>query len=239
MSHYRILTTAGKTSLIAALTPALAALLAFTISGQVAVASLPRIVGSGTKMIEDRDTEEFRKIRIYGSIDATITYGEKFSVAVSGDDNIVPLVHADVHSNGALVIGLDTRNTMEFKIPVRVMITSPRLEKAKISGSSRLSIDEFDLKELTVKLDGSSSLTLESHVDHIDIDVGGSSLLTAENASAKTVEVEASGASKVVVSASESIDGKATGSSTIVYGGDAKDVTIDSSSTSKVRKAAY
>ena len=231
MSVYSNLRSASQYSRFA-----LVALLSLFLGSQMAMASLPKIIGSGIESTDVRKVSSFHKIKVSGAIDVTMTYGKESAVTVSAADNIVALVRTDVNSNGTLNIGMEPGTMTKTKLPIRVMVTSPELKSAKVSGTSQLGIEDFELNELRLKLDGASKLSVDSKVDHLDIDVSGASLLTADNAAAKTIELEVSGAAKATVAASKSIEGKVTGEGTVVYGGVAKAIAIESSATSKVTR---
>lgn len=215
----------------------LAALLALAFGCPYASASFPVVIGSGNLATESRTVSDFHKIKVSGLVEVKMSCGDEVSVSVSGDDNIIPMVKTEVTSSGMLKVGMPRGVIMETSNPILVTVTAPDLSVAKVSGASELTISDCDLDELLLRLDGVSRLSIEGEIDHLDVDVDGASRLSAQNALAKTVELAVSGSSNVSVVASEWIQGQVTGAATVIHGGDAQSISIQSSGSSRVKRA--
>jgi hypothetical protein len=66
--------------------------------------SSPTVVGSGVPVMQTRDVAPFRSVELAGSNNVVIRAGEKQSILVRADDNLVDSVTTEVHK-GKLVIG--------------------------------------------------------------------------------------------------------------------------------------
>src|SRR6516165_12481646 len=82
-----------------------AIILAAGCEGSVQVGSnlkIPAIEGSGTAKTETREVGPFSALEVHAAIHATVTPGDKVSVSLEGDDNLLPLVETTVR-DGRLV----------------------------------------------------------------------------------------------------------------------------------------
>jgi len=105
---------------------------------------------------------------------------------------------------------------------------------AKVSGASTLRLKNT-VKSLTADISGASKIILPLKVENIDAEISGASTLDAFDANSSEVFLELSGASKAEVSASKTLNVKASGASKVFYKGEPK-VTEDLSGGSKVSK---
>jgi len=67
-------------------------------------------------------------------------------------------------------------------------------------------------------------------------DISGASSLSAENLTAESVTIEASGASRGHVHATQSLTADASGASAIYYSGDPKDRQVETSGASSIKR---
>ncbi len=105
---------------------------------------------------------------------------------------------------------------------------------ASVSGASTLRLKNI-VKSLTAGISGASKIILPLKVENIDAEISGASTLDAFDANSTEVFLELSGASKAEVSASKTLNVKASGASKVFYKGEPK-ITEDLSGGSKVSK---
>ena len=183
---------------------------------------------------------EFTKIEIGGAYHIQIRKGDEYSVAIDGSEANVEALKVAVEE-GILKI---SRREQFSEMPepgkrIGVVITLPVLEAIDLSGSSRLRIDDFsDLKEVSIKLSGSTmgELTLRTEKLNLDLtgvarmllrgetnelksNVSGDCLLKMENLSVKNAQVTASGLSEVYFGNVEKLDAHESGESAVYVQG--------------------
>ncbi|MCP9756318.1 DUF2807 domain-containing protein [Lacihabitans sp. CCS-44] len=105
---------------------------------------------------------------------------------------------------------------------------------ANVSGASVLRLKNA-VKSLTADVSGASRIILPMSVENLDAELSGTSNLDGFEANSSEVFLELSGASKAEVSASKTLNVKASGASKVFYKGEPK-ITEDLSGGSKVSK---
>lgn len=105
---------------------------------------------------------------------------------------------------------------------------------ANVSGASVLRLKNT-IKSLTADISGASRIVIPMSVENVDAELSGASNLDGFEANSTEVFLELSGASKAEVSASKTLNVKASGASKVFYKGEPK-ITEDLSGGSKVSK---
>ena len=185
--------------------------------------SSPNVVqGSGVAATQARELAGFSSVDLAGSNNVTVNVGEKQSVLVRGDDNLIHLITAQVQA-GTLVIG----NTGNFaaKSPMSVKITVPSLERLTLSGSGTLRADSVQARRLTVTLSGSGVVRVSGTVTRLDVSLDGSGDVQLGQLLARDVRAVLTTSGRIVVTATNSLDAAVRGSGAIVYGGNPAHVT--------------
>src|SRR5688572_7889502 len=91
------------------------------------------VTGSGVAKTEARTVDAFLSIDSGGAWNVEVTNGDKVSVSVSGDDNIVPLITTTV-KDGKLTIA-SSQGSLNTKLPIVVKVAMPMLATLKLSGA--------------------------------------------------------------------------------------------------------
>jgi len=125
--------------------------------------------GNGKKATESRAVEPFTSIRVEGAIDAAVKVGGAQAVAVTIDQNLLPLVTTEV-SGGTLVISARDASWEGQGI---VEITVPALRRLAIEGSSDVSI-EGGQGDLTLAIHGSGDLRWKGSASRLEASIAGS-----------------------------------------------------------------
>ena len=203
---------------------------------RLSTAGLATVVGNGDMKTENREVSDFHKVKIGGALEAKVIYGEVPSVEITADENILPMVNTCVTSSGALSVKTAGGRNYDLKSPIQVTITTPVCDAIEVAGASVAVVNGFDQKELRSKCLGDSELIVESKVGHIDLSASGASKVHVDTYAVKTAELFVSGASQVAITANETIEGAATDASVITYSGNPKNVAIETSGVSRVRR---
>ncbi len=214
-------------------------------------ANAQRITGSGDVIKEDRSLSGFHSIEVSDGVDVYIEQGNKESVVVRADDNLVNMIETKVVGE-TLVI--DAKGSYRKSKAFEVFVTLKDLNRLEAYGGSDVyGLSEMQLDELEIVMKGGSDLEMEitaqkmnctlrgasdaqlkGSVDHLIVDARGASDLEAKRLIVNVCELEMSGASDAEVTVKEEIDAKASGSSDIYYRGNPKIVRQKAKGSSEI-----
>ncbi len=180
------------------------------------------VAGSGVAASETRAVPLFTALDLAGANDVTVHVGGPRSVVVRGDDNVLPLVTTEVR-DGALVI--DAERSFQAVTATAVEITVPALDAATLSGSGTVTVTGARGEHFTARLDGSGVLRVSGAVDRLDADLGGSGDLKLLNLAARDATAALSGAGRLLLRATETLDASLAGTGEILYVGNPATVT--------------
>jgi hypothetical protein len=187
------------------------------------------IQGSGVATSEARKVSDFQEIEAADGIRLEVKRGAT-SVAIEGDDNIVPLYATEV-IDGRLVIRRKKRESMSTQLPLVVRVTTPTLRRLAASGGVEVSIEditsprfetslaggvEFEAKgliveELVVSASGGVEASFNGVAKNARLTLSGGVELKAKEMQVAQLDIEASGGCDVEVSSKESVIGQVSG----------------------------
>ena len=211
----------------------LVAILALLVAG-LAVALLYRLdvlggssgstnEGSGVAATQTRDVPAFSRVELAGSNNVVVRVGEKQSVVVSADDNLLNRVTTEVRS-GKLVIA-NTPGSFETSSPMSVEVAVPTLTALTLTGSGNILVDGIEAESLEVTLPGSGMLTGSGTATRLGVTVSGSGTVQFTRVVADDVRAVVSGSGSIFVTATESLDASVSGDGAILYAGNPQNVT--------------
>jgi putative autotransporter adhesin-like protein len=181
------------------------------------------VVGSGVPVTQTREVAPFISVELAGSNNVVISAGEKQSVVVRADDNLVDSVTTEVQK-GKLVIG-NTESSFTTKTPMHVFVNVPSLDALALSGSGNVVARGIDAEDLAVLLSGSGTLTGSGSATTLDVTLVGSGSALFGKLVAKDVQALVAGSGNIVVTATTSLDAAVPGSGSIFYLGNPPRVT--------------
>lgn len=181
---------------------------------------------------ETRTLDAFREIEISGSIELVYTQDSIRKIVISAPELLLPYIKTNlngsklnVYCDKAFVndkitlyvstdsiFGLEANGASHIKSTSTINTSSLNLE---LNGASKADLDLAVLKLLKINVSGASHADIDGSANDLNIDLSGASKVDADELKAQYVVVEASGASKANVYASESIDARASGASSI------------------------
>ena len=170
--------------------------------------SLQGIRGSGIKMSETREIDEFDRIHVDGMGTVNVEFGDKPSLQVTGDDNLLEFVETQV-VEGVLKISLRENINPVTKLTFDVVAT--KLEAAEIDGAAKLFIRSAKLDDLQLIVDGAGEITADGTTESLDIEVSGAASIDTNELLAKSVKISISGAANANIYASETLDATISG----------------------------
>ena len=212
------------------------------------------VSGSGKTVTLDFNFDDFTRVSVGSALKLDITQGDDFSIQVEVDDNLEQ--YLDVRRSGdTLYIGLKPRLSILFgNTTLRARVTMPQLTGLEASGASNCKISGFssdkrldleasgastvrgDIASGAAKIEASGASTIELTGAGADLNAvaSGASTLRLEDFMVTDARVDASGASRITVNASGTLDAKASGASSVRYVGDPAKVRMDSSGASSI-----
>jgi Putative auto-transporter adhesin, head GIN domain len=179
--------------------------------------------GSGVPATQARDVAAFNSVELAGSNNVVIRVGEKQSVVVRADDNLLDRVTTEVQS-GNLVIA-NTPGSLTTKSPMSVEVDVPTLDSLTLTGSGNIVVNGIDAQSLEVTLPGSGTLAGSGTATRLDVTVSGSGTVQFTRLVANHVRTVVSGSGSIFITATKSLDASVSGSGAILYAGNPQDVT--------------
>ena len=161
-----------------------------------------------------------------------VTIGPAAPIQVTAQADVLPVVTTTV-SEGTLQIGLSEAVLGAGEIDV--VVVTPTLDGADLSGGSHLDLGAIDLGELGITLSGGSRIgtAAPGTVGSLDLEASGGSRADLGALTAEVVNVDASGGSNVTIAATDAVNGSASGGAHVTVTGDAA-VDVESSGGASV-----
>lgn len=160
--------------------------------------------------------EEFTALESDLSAEILVKRGDTWHLAIQGEARILPLIDVSIQA-GTLKIG--PRESFSTQYPLRLILTTPHIERAILGGSGELRLENLDQRDLELRIDGAGTIEAAGTVDRIRGAIGGSGELRLRGVSALTAHMAIGGSGIVEVTAHESLVATITGSGEIVYYG--------------------
>ena len=179
--------------------------------------------GSGVPATQTRAVSAFHSVELVGRNNVVIHVGEKRSVVVRADDNLLGRVTTKVAS-GKLVIG-NTPGSLTTKSPMSVVVDVPTLSAVTLAGGGNIVVVGSKAERLTVMLSGGGNVTGRGIARLLDVTLSGAGTASFTQLPANSVHAVLSGSGTIYVTATGRLDAAVPGSGTIIYSGNPRDVT--------------
>lgn len=215
-------------------TPLLIALFALLIGTSSCVDDI-FLEGNGIVETEFRRASGFDAVSSSGDFDVTIVPGDKYSVEITAESNLLSYIETDVVGN---TLKIRTRGMYSLRDhrTIEIYITTPVLNGVALSGSGIIKTGSFLSDDFRVTLSGSgdidtqiSSETLKANVSgsgsiFIEGDTFESEFVISGSGKIKSYDLEQnvcqatiSGSGDMYVNVSEAIDAHISGSGRVYY----------------------
>lgn len=189
--------------------------------------------GSGDIETENRNVEEFDSIEASGAFEIRVTIGDKQSLSVTADDNLLRHIVTRVR-NGKLI--LDTKRDLNPRRDIIITITAKNLKQIEASGACDIFVESINNDYLEIDMSGASDIKLLGSTDKFSVYLSGAGNVDAKNLIAKKVKISLSGASDAVVHATELLDAEVSGVGSVDYYGDPDKVVTDISGVGSINR---
>lgn len=191
------------------------------------------VKGNGKKATETRAVGPFTAIEATGIGSLKLRVGEADSLKISADENILPLIKAEV-KDGVLV--LSTTGATKSKTDIVFEATAQTIKRLENSGTVSIDARGFNGGDLAVETSGVGSITLVGRVDSLKAELSGVGSLEADELTADRVTTSLSGVGSASVRAQKSINGSVSGVGSLTWKGTATDVSTNVSGIGRVSK---
>jgi hypothetical protein len=181
----------------------------------------PKVIGSGKKETSERELADFDKVELTTFGEMQISIGEKFSVKVDIDDNLLDAVDSKV-VDGKLIVTTNKRFSSGIGPVVRVVM--PSLKSIDLPGRGSATFRGLKGDELTMTLTGAGSVTGQGEVDQVNVYHSGGGRVDLRKLEAKRAKVVLSGDGGASLKAEDYIEIDSSGSGTIAVHSKTKEV---------------
>ncbi len=213
------------------------------------------IRGSGELVSENIPVSDFDSVSLLGIGQVLITQGDRETLRVTADDNIMSYVEARVR-NGTLTLGFNDEGQdknfrpsdgIQFHLSVKDLsgvellgagdfdapsLNTERLE-ITLNGAGDVSVGALTAQEIIVQLNGVGNVELAGQVLEQGVFLNGVGDYRAADLESQTAIVELNGVGSVTLWATDSLDARVPGPGTVQYYGSPQ-VTQDVSLVGRV-----
>lgn len=181
---------------------------------------------------------DLRPVSTFSNIDARGAFEIEWqngppTLRIVTDENLLRYIKSDVTGD---TLHLHSREQLRPTHGVRVLITSPTREGAKITGAVKLTANQLSGARFAVESSGAARVTLDGTVDQLLADMSGASRLTASGLQTRTAEISTTGAGKAEVAVSEVLKVAITGAGKVEYSGNPATVEKHISGAGSIRR---
>jgi hypothetical protein len=201
------------------------------------------LTGSGKIVTEERTVSGFDQVVLAGLGDLTITQGERESLTITADDNLMDYIQSTVDGR-TLMLGIDVDDLsdvittynptrLEYDLVVKDLSSlnlagsgNASMETLDtdeliltVAGSGNITIDDLTADRVETNLPGSGNITLSGSVPDQMVTIAGSGNYIAPNLKSASTNVFIGGSGNVTVWASDELDINIAGSGQVDYYG--------------------
>jgi hypothetical protein len=199
---------------------AIALTLAFSALLMLSGCKFGGVHGSGVRKTEKRDDlASFTSIETTGAFEVEVNCQKPASFEVEADDNLIPLVEAEV-KNGILRIKTTKGYSSSGGIIVRINV--PDLESLKTTGAGKFRVSDVKNDQFEINSTGAATVVASSQTKSLKIGSTGAGKIDTHNLRADTAEVKVTGAAGVEVYAANELDVTVSGAGRVIYSGNPK-----------------
>jgi len=203
----------------------------------MSVSDRPTVHGSGNVISEERPVSGFEGVSISGGGELHLSQGDRESLTIQTDDNLLPLIESDVHG-GRLSIGthhanLHPSHRIRYTLVVKQIsslhlsgsihaegspIRTDRLELS-LSGSGQLNLVHLDADAFSTHISGSGGASILGRADSQEVKISGSGNYRAPNLKSVRSKVGISGSGRASIWVTDALVANLSGSGSVEYRG--------------------
>jgi hypothetical protein len=173
------------------------------------------IMGNGHIVTDTRPVADFSEIEANGGFYIEWRNGPP-SLSITTDENLLPHITTDNEDHR---LRLHSHGNIWTRHGIKVAISSPKREGAKLTGAARLTAGQLSGHSFAVESTGAAKITVDGSVDDLVTEMTGASKLEAESLKTKTATISSTGASHAEVAVTDSLNVSITGAGKVIYSG--------------------
>ncbi|NJN68265.1 MAG: DUF2807 domain-containing protein [Chloroflexaceae bacterium] len=157
------------------------------------------ITGTGNIVTETREVSGFDVVYLQGKGHLIITQGERETLTVETDENLMPLIETEV-SNGVLTLRLDLERSRIQPSQLTYRLTLMNLHELHVSGETGAEAATLATDRLSADVSGAGNLQIgQIRATGVEVSASGSSWVQVDHLEATSLGVEAHGESDVSI----------------------------------------
>ncbi|MCZ3367003.1 MULTISPECIES: head GIN domain-containing protein [Methanobacterium] len=190
--------------------------------------------GSGNVVNQSKNVSGFNQVSVDGAGTVIITQGDKESLTVEAEDNIMQYITTNVSNN---VLNIRITNPVVPTKPIKYYLTVKDLNSISYSGGGKIqsnglntnsltiningagegSLSNLNVKALKIIISGAGKLTMSGTANNQDISISGAGEYNAGDLTSKIATITISGAGRGTVKVSNSLNAVVNGAGQISY----------------------
>jgi hypothetical protein len=175
------------------------------------------VQGSGNLVTTNRHLSyPFTKLAISIPAEVQVQLGKGSDLAITFDDNLLPLVKTEV-TNDTLKIYTDKSINTDHS--AKITINTDHLKGVNLSGVGSVNVPNLNEDEFNVSVSGAGNVFGTGKVDDVSVRMSGTGNVKLADITAQAVTVMISGAGNVEVGPSDSMEVNITGAGNVRYKG--------------------
>jgi Putative auto-transporter adhesin, head GIN domain len=191
--------------------------------------------GSGQLSSESRQVNGFSKVELTGAGELSIEQTGTESLTISAEANLLPMLTSNV-SGDTLVLGTQTNAKIVPTKPITYTLTVKDLNGLAVSGSGNVTVTKLATTAFNTSISGSGTITVNGTAVDQNLEITGSGRYQAEELTSESAKINISGSGVASVRVTDELDVHISGSGTLTYTGDPKEVTQEISGSGKLIK---
>ncbi len=189
------------------------------------------VQGNGKLKTVEKEVPYFDKVEISGVFYVKVKVGNKNSVRIKAESNLIKYIDVDVENN---TLEISSSRHLSPRRKLLILITTQKLRAIETSGVNKVLVVNVDSDKLKVDCSGASEIKLKGRAKKLIAEVSGASYLNSASLKADYVDIDVSGASNACVFAGKVLKAEASGASSIKYKGKPDKVEKDVSGVSSI-----
>lgn len=208
------------------------------VSGCIFPLRTTRIIGSGNMVTETRRISDFNSIQLNGIGTLYIEQGNKESLEITAEENIIEYLESSVIGNNLRLevrdfVNLDPTKEIIYRLYVKDLekievgglgelhigpLNTTRLN-FKISGSGNADFENLRADSLMIEISGLGNVKVAGMVETQRVELSGAGYYDAEKLSSSEAKIKISGTGKAVVWVKDELDVELSGMGNFQYYG--------------------
>lgn len=177
----------------------------------IATSSNSKLVqGDGQLKTLSRELDNFDTIINNTAATISIVKGEKATVEITADSNIIPLIETRTRRD---TLQINATNNYATENDIAIKISIPTIYKVTNHGSGDISITDYQLEKLILLITGSGTVTATGSAKKVNLELEGSGELDLSKLEADeaTINLVGSGDIKLIANKTITVSGNGAG----------------------------